>query len=241
MTRSRSRARDDRGAVVVEAAIVIPLLLALVFGMIEIGGALKAYSSTSNAVRAGGRAASVAGNEALADQYILTRVAGEAAGMSAGEIEYVIIWNATGPGDTPPAACLNLANGAGATFNQTSLGVYDSGTSAVGACNIYNRPDDPGAAFDMARGDATQPPEYYFGCAGSPFVTTKLDCNWSPTHRKVVVSPRGTPAAQQKRPDYVGVYMKASHDYITGVLGDTLTITDSGINLLEPDSYGVNS
>ena len=39
--------------------------------------------------------------------------------------------------------------------------------------------------------------------------------------------------------DFLGVYIKATHDYYTGLFGTTLTITESGINLLEPDSFGV--
>ncbi len=62
---------SDRGAVIVEAAFILPILFLLIFGMIEIGGALKSYSSAANAVRAGGRMASVAGNDAMADQLIL--------------------------------------------------------------------------------------------------------------------------------------------------------------------------
>src|SRR6187431_1052747 len=101
-----------------------PLFIALVFGIIEVGGALKSYSSASNAVRAGGRMASVAGNDANADQQIMARVGKEAAGLGKGEVQYVIIWNATGPGDDVPAACVALGEGGGNSFNTASLGVY---------------------------------------------------------------------------------------------------------------------
>ncbi|MEQ1786435.1 MAG: TadE/TadG family type IV pilus assembly protein [Acidimicrobiales bacterium] len=239
----RTRSRDERGAVVVEAALVLPLLLMLLFGIIEVGGAIKSYSSAANAARAGGRMASVAGNEAMADQQILERVAGEASGLPNGEIEYVIIWNSTGVGETPPAACIAAA-GAASAPNTSPVGVYDGGNSTKGACNVYIRPDAPGGAFQMARGELASPPEFYFGCL-APGEPNKVDCNWSPKNRKVRISPRvlpvGTPEANRLTPDYVGVFVRASHDYYTGIIGSTLTITEGSVNLLEPDNFGVNT
>ena len=100
--RRRGRARRDGGAVLVEAAVVLPLLFMLVFGVLEIGSALKSYSGAANAVRAGGRMASVAGNAADADRAILERMARESSGISSGEIEYVVVWHASSTGEQPP-------------------------------------------------------------------------------------------------------------------------------------------
>jgi hypothetical protein len=227
--------------VVVEAAIVVPLLFMFLFGILEIGSALKSYSGAANAVRAGGRMASIAGNDGDADQQVMARMAREASGIGGGEIDYVIIWKATGPGQPVPAACVSLAQ-ASTGPNLSSVGVYDNGNGTAGACNVYRNPDAPNGAFAMALGKATNPdPNFYFGCLGpgTPGSNTKVDCNWSPKNRNVVISPRGTPAAQVRKPDHLGVYMKATHKYITGVLGRTLTITETGINLLEPDAFGV--
>lgn len=229
--RSMIRRRGDRGSVVVEAAIVLPLLFSLVFGVLEVGGALKTYSGASNTIRAGGRAGSVAGNDAMADQYMLERMAQESAGINAGEIEMIIIWHAAGPGESVPAACVSAA-GSATTPNTTSVG--QTGTKA---CNVYIRPAAPGGAFAMATGDAAQPATFYFGCTGASD-PNKVDCNWSPRDRKVQISPRGSPVL---KPDYLGVYIRAKHSYITGVLGKTLTVTESGITLLEPDSYGTTT
>ncbi|MGK2949918.1 MAG: TadE/TadG family type IV pilus assembly protein [Acidimicrobiales bacterium] len=236
------RSRGDRGAVLVESAIVLPFLFLFMFGIMEVGGALKSYSGASNAVRAGGRMASVAGSDAMADQQILVRMAREAAGLGKGELEYVIIWNADGVGDSPPGNCIAAA-GAALSPNLTSVGVSDGGTSQKGACNVYIRPEAPGGAFQMARDELANPPEYYFGCSGAsdPQAGQKVDCRWSPRNRKVQISPRGTPADQRLTPDYVGVHIRASHEYYTGILGDTLTITESGINLIEPDNFGLDT
>lgn len=227
----------DRGATLLEATLVVPILFLIIFGIMEVGGAIKSKSSAANAVRAGGRIASVAGNSVLADQVTLERAAKEAAGLSRGEIEYIAIWHATGPDDSLPPGCVSASS----TPNTTSEGVSDGGSDAMGACNVYSRPDAAGGAFDMATGRADQPIDYYFGCTGrsDPEAGHKVDCNWPGNNRQVLRSPRGeTPVVN---PDYVGVHIQATHTYYTGVLGSTLAIAEDGINLLEPQGYSLTS
>jgi len=66
------RARGDDGAAMVEAAIVMPLLMLLVFGIIEWGLAFLTATSTNSAARAGARTASaLTKNSTYADQAVL--------------------------------------------------------------------------------------------------------------------------------------------------------------------------
>ena len=63
------RARGDDGAAMVEAAIVMPLLMLLVFGIIEWGLAFLSATSTNSASRSGARTASALTlNTTYADQ-----------------------------------------------------------------------------------------------------------------------------------------------------------------------------
>ncbi len=63
------RARGDDGAAMVEAAIVMPLLMLLVFGIIEWGLAFLTATSTNSAARSGARTASALTlNTTYADQ-----------------------------------------------------------------------------------------------------------------------------------------------------------------------------
>jgi len=241
--RFRRRPDHDRGAVLVEASVVLPVLMFLIFGVIEVGGLLKSYSSTANSVRAGGRMASVQGAEALADQAIMERMATEAVGLGRGEIQYVIIFNANGPDGTVPAGCVSAAEALSAP-NTSSVGVSDGGTGAVGACNVYVRPQAAGGAFDMARNRLANPPDYYFGCNGpsDPGVGHRVDCRWPSRNRHTTVSPRVlAPGETRLVPDYLGIYIKVEHRYLAGILGSTRILTDSTVNLLEPDSFGVGS
>ena len=66
------RARGDDGAAMVEAAIVMPLLMLLVFGIIEWGLAFLSATSTNSAARSGARTASaLTQNTSYAQQAVL--------------------------------------------------------------------------------------------------------------------------------------------------------------------------
>ena len=53
------RVRDDRGASALEFALVVPVLLVLIFGMIEFGLVFQAQLALTHAAREGARLASV--------------------------------------------------------------------------------------------------------------------------------------------------------------------------------------
>jgi len=56
MTRiRRSRRSDDRGAVAVEFALVLPLLLAILYGILDFGRAYNAQETLTQAARVGAR------------------------------------------------------------------------------------------------------------------------------------------------------------------------------------------
>jgi len=48
---SRAGARDQRGAVAVEFALIFPILVLLVLGIIEFGAGFHAWDATQNAAR----------------------------------------------------------------------------------------------------------------------------------------------------------------------------------------------
>lgn len=224
----------DRGATMVEAALVLPILVFLLFGIIELGGALRAYSTTADAVRSGGRAASLAGADPMADAIILEDIAAAHA-AGGGEVELVVIWHAAVAGEPVPAACIPAS--IGSTPNSSSVGVPDAGGDTTGACNVYIRPQAADGAFQLVAGEGDEPPEYYFACEGvdDPDADAKLDCNWPGKERRVLTSPRE--ATVQKATDLVGVYVRSRHDYYTGFLGSSLTVTDQSVSLIEPQGY----
>lgn len=85
-------------------------------------------------------------------------------------------------------------------------------TLTANDCNLY-LPDD----FSL---DETE-----FGCDPSFNPTPDPDRHWCPTDRVVSVG---------SGLDYVGVYMRVRHDYITGLFGSSITFEDTSILKVEP-------
>lgn len=74
------RTRDERGAALVELALVLPVLVLFVFGIVEFGRAYNARIELTSAVREGARAGALGGNPVTA-----TRNA--APGLTASQIQ----------------------------------------------------------------------------------------------------------------------------------------------------------
>ena len=84
-------------------------------------------------------------------------------------------------------------------------------STRAGACNVYTR-------ADLVR------PQTDFACKNA----SALDGPWCPTFRKVAESGPSGP------PDYIGVYIKYTHDLITGLFRGQSTITDFVVIRMEP-------
>lgn len=93
----------------------------------------------------------------------------------------------------------------------------------AGTCNVYSA-----NALTLSRTE--------FGCR----VDRTLDKYWCPTAttatspaqtgRKVAISGSGGP------PDYVGVWVKVKHTWLTGLFGNNLIMTDSTVMRMEPQA-----
>ena len=78
-------ATDERGAVVVECALVVPLLVLFVFGIVEFGRAYNARLELTSAVREGARAAAIGGTTVDA-AAVTSRTRGAAPGLRTDDI-----------------------------------------------------------------------------------------------------------------------------------------------------------
>jgi len=137
--RTRSRIRE-RGAVLVEAAIIAPIAIALVFGAMELGYGYYGKLTVEHMSIAGARAASGNANDVLADYNMLKAVNDARTGMGASSVTKVVIYRASSPSDRVPTACKS-----GPVTN----------TSGTKGCNFYT-----GADFTL--------PTSAFGCGTSP-------------------------------------------------------------------------
>lgn len=191
--RRRSSASSERGAAVVEAALIAPVFLLVLFGVIEISSYIFDVNASRNGARDGAREASTWASASLADQNALFKARRALGGMSK-RVDAVIVFKATGPKTPVPPACITALQGGGD-------GVAD-------LCNIYRAPQ------------VTNPDELNFGapvqnCAGAGL----WDRCWPSITRNDVLT-------ETSRPDFVGVYVRARHKGVTGIIPQiTLTAT----------------
>jgi len=121
--------RNERGAAAVEFALILPIVAALTFGLIDGSLTFFRWTAISQASRAGARTVSEMGTNQLADYRTLQAVAEMLTNVAPQDIDRVVIYQADDGRDTtpmdnaPPAGCLT---GSG--------GVAD-------ACNVYTAAD----------------------------------------------------------------------------------------------------
>lgn len=96
MTRA---AQDEQGQSLVEFALMLPVLVILLVGTIDVARGLQAYVSVANAVREGAREAAVHGSAsgsqwgpAANDANVVTAVRGRVAGIPTQDIAVTSSW-----------------------------------------------------------------------------------------------------------------------------------------------------
>jgi hypothetical protein len=202
MARRRFGARmSERGAVVVEAALVTPLLMAMLLGIIEMALLMKDDVALTSAVRNGGRIASAN--------------AGAGPGGSAAEDGSCI--SPCTPKNSPKFAQMaaNAIQSAGSALPQDS----------IQELWIY-KANDKG----------------YPGPNGQKVMACDTNCvrfKWQRTldeFRYVSGTwlSKSVNACANNNPDSVGVYMKAKHDFLTGLFTDNVMIEDHAVFTFEP-------
>jgi Flp pilus assembly protein TadG len=101
----------ERGAIVIEMAIVAIVLVSLLAGAFDYGMAWRAGLAVNEGARAGARLGSSVGNDVNADRSLLTstRAALSSSGMLE-EVERVIVFDAAASNGRVPAACITGKN-----------------------------------------------------------------------------------------------------------------------------------
>ncbi len=153
------RRNGERGASLVEAALVAPMFFLLIYGVMEAGWAWFGKETVNNMSVSGARSGSGEANDPGADYAILQTVKKAASGLASNEIQQVVVYRATGPSDRIPTACK--------TASVTN-------TSTTRGCNRY-----VGSDLNLASDQ--------FGCVGPPGPATKIDRFWCPTTRKTAL------------------------------------------------------
>jgi len=117
-SQTRNRDRSQRGAALVEAAIVTPLFLLLIFSVFEVGFMFRTYLLTTGASSAAGRAGSAAGASPSADYVILRTIEHDLGLDNLKRLKSVVVYKADGPDGSVPRACLSVPVPAGVECNR---------------------------------------------------------------------------------------------------------------------------
>lgn len=223
--RPRFRKADERGAAIVEAAVIFPLLFLIVFGSLEFGLLFKDGLTGSNAVRTGGRAISAQAGK-FADQAGMQALIPAAAGFRGGlgKVERVVVYVASCaapapytnqstsrcPGQPPISKLTQMTGGGAACVTNLTTGVQ-------GYCNVY-----PKAKLNSTFADASA----NWGCKTTTPRT--LDSYWCPDERL---------GLQTVGTDYIGLHIDYEHQWVTGLFGTTRQMSDDVIFRVEPQGF----
>jgi Flp pilus assembly protein TadG len=100
--------KSDRGAAAVEFALVMPVLLAIVFGLIDLGAAYHAKVALTHATREGARTLALAPTASTAPAQAKARTEAAATGLKATKLTVPL-----------PTACSSTVTNATVTANYT--------------------------------------------------------------------------------------------------------------------------
>jgi len=205
------RFRGDAGVAVIESALVAPVLLVIVFGILEFGLVYRDYLTVTDAASDAAKVGSIQGpypttDGETADFSIVKNARQNLSNLKVQSVERVVVFKASPPGlgsaiDQVPEVC--------------KTGAY--GPNSAAKCNVYSGTE----AFLAIQADNDD----YFRCGGSG---AGFSCGWNPADR--------SDGPTWDDIDYLGVYVKVNHDMLTGFFGDDFTVDYAAIARLEPGS-----
>lgn len=217
------RWRHERGAVLVEAAIAIPILLLLILGSVEAGTAWNAKSSTTSGLRSGLLRAATLGDEPETDLRVLQSIVGEVGADNVNRLEWVMIYDASANGGNQQAtisACQGNGTPGECVFYPTAVLETISTTDNSFAFHQAN--------FDQGSGVLNAAP--FYTCS------TGLDSQWCAASRPFQAD--GSRADVQ-----IGVALRYQHEWFTGIFpGNAPVFNESGVSsTFQEDGAQINA
>lgn len=116
---SRSRF-NERGAAMVEGALVISIILLLTFAIIDIGMYSSAYSAIGSSARNGARQISIQATQPASDYEGVQQLRKSFTGFSGADLHSVVVFKASSFKDTTPSACTTSSQAGLCTYYSKS-------------------------------------------------------------------------------------------------------------------------
>ena len=195
--------RNERGAVAIEAAMVTGVVIAMIFGIVEMAFLMRDHVGVNSAARVGARAAST----------------GAAAGPCVAETADAVPCPAAGVPELAQRAADAIAS------SRTVLP-----PEAISHVLVYKANGPDGHASPPELGSCT---------------TTCVAYRWYPTQNRFRYaqgswdSSQISACADPKAPTYlpldaVGVRLVVEHDWLTGIFGESMDLSDHSVMSFEP-------
>lgn len=191
----------ERGAVLLELALVLPFVALVLIGTFEISQIYISSNQVGGAVHQAARMGASAGSRVEADRDILITLRAALPAEELANVDRVVVYRAATQDTSVPAGCVKPSGS----------------TSEVGttACNSYT-----GATLRATTSTSMT------GFGGDP---TAKDRYWPPSSRLDALA---------LPPDYLGVWVRTTHDSTMGVGYDGVTISRSAVLRIQPDLDG---
>ncbi len=216
----------------VEAAIVLPTIIMVLFGMLEMGLYFKDSLTLSEATKDAAHTGAQYAQDAGADYYVIQAI--EKASLN-GSIEEIVIYDAAGVdpanqnAQNPSAACVSSATGVDVGYTDTGGTLHTTG--AIGSCNVYRA---AAGDFNHPLGDFTTPGKFANAghWPGASRLQNTTDVRYSSAGALGTCPPTTTNGCG---PDLIGVWVKTTHNWATGFVStNPTTITDQAVFRIEP-------
>jgi Flp pilus assembly protein TadG len=204
----RKRNRSERGASAVEFAIILPVLMFLILGMVEFSMMLKDVNIVSNAANAGARVASL---EARTTGYQTNALAAVQAVLGNSKLvaTKVVVYKADKNTGLPRNGAL------ASSTSPTALATPGDYSSCTAECIVWLTQSDGTYIYKNATALVPNP------------ATPVPDWPWQ----------RQAACGATTLTDYLGVWVEFRHANITSVFGSAKTIRQRAIYRLEPTEW----
>lgn len=157
--RQRPRRFGERGSVIVESAIVLPVVFLCIFGTLEFGLAFRSYLTLTNSTRDAARFASSLGKDPDADFQVVNEIRTSLSALKGGTLSKVIIFKGSGSQSTTSSGALAACRaGSVPDLCNTYTGSSLTSTASAFGCG-YSSPDRYWCPA-VRKENVSDPPDY---------------------------------------------------------------------------------
>ncbi len=130
------RPSSERGAVLMEVALVVPLLVILFLGVAELGFHVRDTQNVTAASQAGARVLSSSGDSRLADYDALMALSAPLTAFDASQIERIIVFAAGSDGEMPDGCDTKPQKGKCNHYDSSSFSLTPADFTGTKDCGV---------------------------------------------------------------------------------------------------------